>query len=282
MEARLRLASMLGMSAQLRFVRWRRSPAHLPGQKSRSRNFKRQLFARRVVDALLGAFALKHGSLFSGIGGIDLGFEAAGIKSVWQVESDQCCLRVLTRRFPQAERFDDVRKVGKHNLQYVDVISGGIPCQPFSSASRGRKSGTADARFFWPEMLRIVTEIRPSWICIENVTQFDGVALEQVASDLERIDYQVGEPLEIPACAVGCDHRRQRIWILCHTDRNGKPGSEFNAETSRLSGPSDDARGVGAAHGISKRMDRMRMLGNSVIPLIAENLAKAMLVSEGN
>ena len=127
------------------------------------------------------------GSLFAGIGGFDLGFRRAGFKISWQVEKDEWCRKVLAKHFPQTKRFGDIHETGKHNLSPVDVICGGFPCQPFSSA--GKQGGTEDDRYLWPEMLRVIREIRPTWVVAENV---DGLVIgkmapvfEQVLSDLE-------------------------------------------------------------------------------------------------
>jgi DNA (cytosine-5)-methyltransferase 1 len=108
------------------------------------------------------------GSLFAGIGGFDLGFEQAGFKTVWQVEIDPTCQQVLAHRFPEAQRFADVRAVGAHNLPRVDVLTGGFPCQDVSSM--GARAGLAGARtgLFW-EVCRIIEEIRPQWVVLENV-----------------------------------------------------------------------------------------------------------------
>jgi len=109
-----------------------------------------------------------HGSLFSGIGGIDLGFEWAGIETKWQVEIDEYCQKLLSIRFPHTEKFTDVRKVGSHNLEKVDIISGGFPCQDISIAGKGegidgKRSG------LWAEMHRVISELRPRFAFIENV-----------------------------------------------------------------------------------------------------------------
>src|SRR3990167_8343884 len=97
---------------------------------------------------------LTHGSLFAGIGGFDLGFERAGIKTVWQVEKDARCRQWLAHNFPRAQRFTKVQDCGAYNLPTVDVISAGFPCQPASTA--GKRRGTADDRWLWPETFRIV------------------------------------------------------------------------------------------------------------------------------
>ncbi|MCL1961678.1 MAG: DNA (cytosine-5-)-methyltransferase, partial [Desulfovibrionaceae bacterium] len=112
--------------------------------------------------------APRVGSLFAGIGGFDLGFEQAGFTTAWQVEIDPLCRAVLARHFPHARRYDDVRAVGVHNLEPVEVLVGGFPCQDVSSM--GARAGLAGNRtgLFW-EVCRIAAEIRPQWLVLENV-----------------------------------------------------------------------------------------------------------------
>src|SRR5215471_10832235 len=115
-----------------------------------------------------GGAWMTHGSLFAGIGGFDLGFERAGFKTIWQVEIDEYCRRVLERHFPGAERFADIRDCGKHNLKPVDVISGGFPCQDISNA--GLRAGIDGERSgLWNDMQRIVGELCPRFVLVENV-----------------------------------------------------------------------------------------------------------------
>ena len=107
------------------------------------------------------------GSLFAGIGGLDLGLERAGMVCSWQVEIDEYCRRVLAKHWPDVERFEDVRECGAHNLEPIDLICGGFPCQPHSVA--GKRKGAADDRDLWPEYFRIVAELRPRYVLAENV-----------------------------------------------------------------------------------------------------------------
>lgn len=111
---------------------------------------------------------LRVGSLFTGIGGLDLGFERAGFEIAWQVEIDEWCRRVLAKHWPTVPRYVDVREVGAHNLPYVDVIVGGFPCQDTSLA--GRRAGLDGERSgLWAEYARIVRELRPRYVVVENV-----------------------------------------------------------------------------------------------------------------
>jgi DNA (cytosine-5)-methyltransferase 1 len=170
-----------------------------------------------------------------------------------------------------------VRKLHARDIrETVDVVCGGFPCQPFSSAARGRVLGKADDRFLWPEMLRLVSECKPSWVIGENVTSIDSLALEQVVSDLEGIGYET-RPLEIPACAVGHDHKRSRYWILGYSDGYGKPSMQVHAEASRLPWNRSKPGIMGNTYGVSSRMDRLRALGNAVVPQIPEIIGRAIL-----
>lgn len=215
------------------------------------------------------------GSLFSGIGGFDLGFARAGFDIAWQVEIDPFAQLVLAKHWPDVNRYADIRECGAANLAPVDVICGGFPCQPFSSASRGRKRGTDDARWLWPEMLRVVAELRPTWVVGENVAHIDGPALEQVVSSLEGCGYEVAPPFEVPACAFGSDHRRARYWFLGYADCDRESRVRVNAEASRVSRISDDAGRMGTPYGLSGGLHghRMRALGNAIQPDIAEWIA---------
>src|SRR3990167_8576773 len=101
---------------------------------------------------------MKFGSLFSGIGGLDLGLERSGMECAWQVEIDEYCTKVLTKHWPKVPKFRDIRDCGQHNLDTVDLICGGVPCQPFSLA--GTRQAQADPRWLWPEFARVVDELR--------------------------------------------------------------------------------------------------------------------------
>jgi DNA (cytosine-5)-methyltransferase 1 len=221
------------------------------------------------------------GSVCSGIGGFDLGLERAGLEIKWQVEIDPFCRAVLAKHWPQVRRYEDLRTVGA-DLEWVDVICAGIPCQPVSSASRGRRRGTADDRWLWPSTRRVMALKRPSWFIGENVAHLDGPALEQMVSDLEALGYEVAPPLEIPACAFGFDHWRRRLWFLGHTNRNGQSGMPIDAEVAGLSIGGHDAGRVGAADGISTRVDRRRLaaLGNAIVPQIAQWIGERLLKAE--
>jgi len=167
---------------------------------------------------------LTFGSLFAGIGGIDLGLERAEMTCKWQVEIDDYCQRVLNKHWPDVEKFRNVREVGKHNLKPVDVIAGGFPCQPHSVA--GKRKGAADDRNLWPEYLRIVKELRPTWVLGENVPGIRTTYLDTVLSDLESEGYAT-RTFNIPAVAFDAQHLRYRIFVVAYSSRAGlaKPGT---------------------------------------------------------
>ena len=164
---------------------------------------------------------MTFGSLFAGIGGFDLGLERAGMQCQWQVEIDPYCQRVLVNHWPNVKRYGDIRECGKHNLSPVDLICGGFPCQPFRVA--GKRGGKADDRYLWPQMLRVIREVRPAWVLGENVAGIINMELDTVLADLEAEGYEV-QTFVIPACGVDAPHRRDRVWIVAHTEQSCRRG----------------------------------------------------------
>ena len=165
---------------------------------------------------------ISHGSLFSGIGGFDCGFERAGAETKWQVEIDPFCLAVLKTRFPKVKRFTDVKEVGKHNLEPVDVISGGFPCQDLSTAGkRGGLSASRSVLFF--EFARIIGELQPRWIVVENVpglfSSNQGKDFRTVIETLCELGYGVAWRV-LDSQFFGVAQRRRRVFIV---GRFGKP-----------------------------------------------------------
>ena len=161
---------------------------------------------------------LSIGSLFSGIGGLELGLEWAGLgPTVWQVEQDPFCQRVLAKHWPDAQRFDDVRTVGASNLGPVDLICGGFPCQDLSYAGKG--AGLAGARSgLWTEYARIVGELLPRFVVVENVAALAARGLDRVLGDLAALGYDAVW-LPVRAADVGAPHRRERLFIVAYARR---------------------------------------------------------------
>ena len=270
---------------------------------------------------------LTHLSLFSGIGGLDLAAEWAGFTTVGQCEFADYPTKVLEKHWPDVPRWRDVRTLTKESfyertgLRTVDVISGGFPCQPFSVA--GKQKGKGDDRYLWPEMLRVITELRPRCVVGENVPGIIKIAAGQVVKDLERAGYHV-VVFNFEAAAVGAWHRRSRVFFVGIADVADADGSglqgrkqpetpdaaeDAGEQPSRApagecseavydamrSGCAGDARwgqsqeladgrcwaaepDVGrVAHGIPARVDRLKCLGNAVVPQQAYPIFKALM-----
>lgn len=274
---------------------------------------------------------ITFGSLFTGIGGIDLGLERAGMICKWQVEIDPYCQKVLQKHWPDVKRYADVREVGKQNLEPVDLIAGGFPCQPHSLA--GKRKASADERDLWPQFYRIIRDLRPEWVLAENVPglrssehgRFFGRVLRDLAASGYCVEWQ-----SIPAAAFGAPHIRERIIIVAHNPSFGKRRLPVPARGSleksndadrvcenvsdtnlaRLQKPAqkqfreiqikdaaiercvfsraitEGERGnwwsvepnVGrVANGVPARVDRLRSLGNAVVPQVAEFVGKRIM-----
>ena len=180
-------------------------------------------------------------SLYSGIGGFDIALERVGMECVGQVEIATFCRRELERLWPNVKRICDVKLVKGDEFGPIDLICGGVPCQPASSA--GKRRGKADDRWLWPDTFRLVQAIKPTWCLFENVYGIinlkSGLVFDSLLAELEGIGYDVQSFL-IPACAVDAPHKRDRIFILAHTKHNGLSGAE-------------DTEGIGARTGASSR-----------------------------
>lgn len=270
---------------------------------------------------------LTHLSLFSGIGGLDLAAEAAGFVTVGQCEWADYPTKILEKHWPDVPRWRDIRTFTgesfyeRTGLRTVDVISGGFPCQPFSHA--GKQRGESDDRFLWPEMLRVVEEIRPAWVLGENVPGIIDLALDRVLSDLENRGY-AAQAFIVPAGGVDSPQKRDRVVIIARdwprtletkhygnrwtadrlengsgcgcckqeilsqqqrrteSERDGNDLADTESVKRNRSGQraelawgSEPSNGgwwpsepdVGrVAHGIPNRVDRIKCLGNAVVP----------------
>lgn len=253
----------------------------------------------------------------------------AGFRTVAFVEKEKWCQGQIARRFPGIAIYSDITHFGGRPFRGIDLLTGGFPCQPFSKA--GHKRGKADDRYLWPEMLRVIQTTKPNWIVGENVTGLDGLGLDDCISDLEASGYEVAPPLEIPACAVGAQHERERIWIVANRDssRELQPqrsereqrrrfGDE-NCDVADANGIGRNATGVygraieassaaeskpgawnkpeliepfppigepfealltpdtcGAPYGLSDGMDRIKGLGNAIVPQVAYQILRGI------
>jgi DNA (cytosine-5)-methyltransferase 1 len=238
---------------------------------------------------------MRHASLFSGIGGFDLAAEWMGWQNVLQVEIDPFCQKVLAKNFPQVKRYGDIKQFnGTEYKGSIDILTGGFPCQPFSSA--GKRKGKEDDRYLWPEMLRVIRQVQPTYIVGENVYGLinwsKGLVFEQVCADMENEGYQV-QPIILPACSVNASHKRDRIWFIANSQGGSmekyKVGNEgrqiFKSRESSerfpcsLWTPDEQtyfAEMVGELHGIPNRVDRIKGLGNAIVPQVAYEIFKAI------
>ena len=173
---------------------------------------------------------LTHLSLFSGIGGLDLAAEWAGIRTVGQCEWADYPTKVLEKHWPDVPRWKDIRTLTGESFyertgrRTVDIISGGFPCQPFSVA--GKQRGKEDDRYLWPEMVRVIKELRPTWVVGENVAGIIKLALPDILYELEACGYRTRTFL-IPACAIGARHRRYRVAIVGYSEHDGSSPAEI-------------------------------------------------------
>ena len=175
---------------------------------------------------------LKAMELFAGIGGIALAEQMAGIEVVVLSEIEDYPVKVLQKNFPNVPILRDVRKINKESLREVgidadtiDIVSGGFPCQPFSVA--GKQRGTSDDRDLWPEMFRIIHEIRPNWVVGENVANFANMELDRTLSNLESEGYETGT-FVLPACGVDAKHQRVRTFIVANANSRQTGGEQKN------------------------------------------------------
>lgn len=243
---------------------------------------------------------MRHGSLFSGIGGFDLAAQWMGWENVFQVEIDSFCQKVLAKNFPNTERYGDIKQFdGTKYRGAIDVLSGGFPCQPFSTA--GSQKGTKDDRYLWPEMLRVIREVQPTYIVAENVygifNQERGVVFETVCSQMEDSGYEI-QPVIIPACAIGAQNRRDRVWFIGVLSNPGSvrqssdqiisEGQQYSRgreaqyfinplySLSRTEYKRSESTFSGGSNGLPSELDEIKGLGNAIVPQVAFEIFKAI------
>lgn len=221
------------------------------------------------------------GSLFSGVGGLDLGLERAGMEIRWQVEVDPFCLAVLQKHWPDVPKYGDIRELRGDELEYVDLVAGGFPCQSVSIA--GKKRGQNDERWLWPEFARIVRVVRPKYVLVENVPGLLVRGMGDVLGDLAEMGYDA-EWLVFPARAVGAAHLRERVFIFAHSpgpglERCGMAKIVPSTPLERITRDTllSKSAVVRNRNGIPYYVDRIRALGNAVVPQVAEVIGRAII-----
>ena len=275
---------------------------------------------------------LTLGSLFSGIGGLDLGLERAGLKVIWQSEIDPYCNKVLKKHWPKVPNYGDIKQFDWRTVERPNVICGGYPCQPFSVA--GHRRGTNDPRHLWPWVRTAISELRPNYAILENVRGHLSMGGTAVIGDLAEIGYDA-EWRVVSAAGMGAPHRRDRIIIVAYPNNTRSRTPEFNIDTHRpaqvqerqnvaqfrVSGrganvADTDGQQLGergfaqnvrqthsvwkhhdrgqkeydgwkwwqvepdvgrVANGVPDRMDRLRGLGNAVVPQVAEYVGRLIV-----
>jgi len=189
-----------------------------------------------LSDGKLGD-SLKHGSLFSGIGGFDLAAEWMGWENVFHCEMNEFGRKVLNYYWPKAISYEDITKTDfSIHRGTIDILTGGFPCQPYSVA--GKRKGKEDERHLWPEMLRAIREIEPSYVVGENVYGLvnwnDGLVFHEVQADLENAGYEI-QPYILPAASVNAPHKRDRVWFVAKYTKC-KPNGGNRSEESKRNG----------------------------------------------
>lgn len=236
---------------------------------------------------------LKILDLFSGIGGFSLGLESTGhFETAAFCEIEPYCQKVLKKHWPDVPIFDDIRQLKGTDIGTIDIITGGYPCQPFSVA--GKQKAEQDPRHLWPEYFRLIKELRPTWVIGENVSGHIKLGLDSVLEDLASEGYST-RTFSISASSIGANHKRERVWTVANsksffrneheTDReHGKTQvQEISRNRGGISGGStwwsSEPRVGRVAHGIPNRLDRLKTLGNAVVPHIPYYIGQAIVES---
>lgn len=244
---------------------------------------------------------ITFGSLFAGIGGFDLGFERAGMVPKWQVEIDPWCRRVLAKHWPHVERKADIRECSGHNLRTPDVLCGGFPCQDVSHS--GKRDGINGARSgLWFEYSRIIRELQPRYVVIENVPGLLVRGFDAVLGELAQSGYDAEWDC-FPASAFGCYHERDRLFIVAYSaslHRDSRyllgAGQDWRAQAKfgRLRRMVDaterrerntrfelEPRLDRLVDGVPDRSHRLGALGNSIVPQVAEFIGRQIVRDVG-
>jgi len=246
-----------------------------------------------------------HLDLFSGIGGFALAAHRAGVQTLGFCEIDESCHKVLSRHWPNVPIHHNIKELNGYDYAGIDIITGGYPCQPFSVA--GIQKAEKDHRHLWPYMRGIIAQSKPTWVICENVYGHVRLGLDDVLHDLEGIGYAC-QSFVIPALAVGANHNRRRIFIVAYAPSNGLYGSKIpRGYTKAVQWPKEGQEEVGNPERcgclrslvdrggektgwrgteppplrvdarLPNRMDRNKMIGNSIHPDIAYQLFRTIL-----
>lgn len=230
------------------------------------------------------SMTLTVGSLFSGIGGLDLGLERAGMEVIWQSEIDPYACRVLKKHWPHVPNLGNIKEIEWSNVERPDVICGGYPCQPFSLA--GRRDGENDPRHLWPWVRNAISELRPRYAVLENVRGHTSLGGTTVIGELTDLGYDA-EWRIVSAESVGAPHKRDRLIVVAYSRSEGgtRRGSAFEGGYGKVKehfarsatywqSQPEVAR---VANGVPHRLDRSRGLGNAVVPQVAETIGRLVL-----
>lgn len=230
-------------------------------------------------------------SLFAGIGGLELGLERAGMTTVGQVEINPFSQRVLAKHWPEVPRHDDVRTAVEwwqsEDRPPVHVVCGGFPCQDISSANTaGPRAGLAGSKSgLWTAYRDVVDAVRPDWVVVENSPRWRTWA-PTVRADLHHLGYGTAA-LELPAGSLGAPHRRPRCVVVANADSNRQPLRAIHAQVAGLRplprrGGYWSSRGwpVGVGDGVPGQVDRLRALGNAVVPQVSELVGRLIMAAE--
>lgn len=238
-----------------------------------------------------GFAELTHGSLFSGIGGFELGADLVGIKTKWSCEIQQFQRRILKKNFPKTKQYEDITEL--QNPEYVDIISGGFPCQDISVAGKG-EGINGERSGLWSEMFRIVGQVRPKYVIIENSPMLTIRGFEQVLCDLSKIGYNA-EWQCLSGTTFGIQQNRERLYCIAYRDSKHSKRSSTQQIFRQFDLPREltriypgwrtrpdlpKSRFLRATNGLRPWLDRVGAIGNAVMPLIAVYLFRCIQIAD--
>jgi DNA (cytosine-5)-methyltransferase 1 len=284
---------------------------------------------------------MKHIGLFEGVGGFSLAARWMGWETIAWCEWNEYCQKILKQHFKEAQGHGDITQTDFTIYRgQCDIVTGGFPCQPYSLA--GKRKGKEDERHLWPEMLRAIQEIQPRWVIGENVPGLlnwnNGMVLNEIKTDLENEGFEVLPPVILPACSINAPHKRDRVWIIAHSNnaganngsgtnrewqkenegRQGQPQFEYRTDGSNGVDTNTDNKGLqrskefggireigqngnkqfagcvpptwekfptqppicGGDDGFPNRVDRIKALGNAIVPQVAYQLYRVIKLME--